>query len=86
MCYNSDEPRGIREDCHKLHAAVREYLKQQGGRGGRGRGRGRGRGCGGPTITEVSVRDLQSMVNSLPGEKTSPSFFRRIGYLTVEPR
>ena len=69
VCYNCDEAGHIREDCPKLHAAVRDYLKQQGGRGGRGR-RGRGRGRGGPAIA-VSIPDLQSMVDSLPREKST---------------
>ena len=69
VCYNFNEAGHIREDCPKLHAAVREYLKQ-GGRGGRGHGRGRGRGRGGPAIAEVSKPDLQSMVDSPPGEKS----------------
>ena len=70
VCYNCNEEGHIREDCPKLHAAVRDYLKQQGGRGGRGR-RGRGRGRGGPAIAAVSISDLQSMVDSLPGEKST---------------
>ena len=69
MCYNCNEAGHIREDSPKLHAAVRDYLKQPGGRGGRGRGRGPGRGRDGPAIVAVSIHDLQSMVDSLPGEK-----------------
>ena len=69
VCYNCNEAGHIREDCTKLHAAVRDYLKQQGGRGGRG-SRGRGRGRGGPGIVAVSSPDLQSMVDSLPGDKS----------------
>ena len=57
-------------DCTKLHAAVLDCLKQQRGRGGRGR-RGRGQGRGGPAIAAVSIPDLQSMVDSLPGEKST---------------
>ena len=71
VCYNCNEAGHIREDCSKLHAAVRDYVKQQGGRGGRGRGRGRGRGSGGLAITAVSIPYLQSMVDSLPGEKSA---------------
>ena len=69
-CYNCNEVGHIRADCPKLHAAVREYLKQQRGRGGRGR-RGRGPGPGGPSIAAVSIPDLQSMVDSPPGEKST---------------
>ena len=50
--------------------AEREYLKQQRGHGGRGR-RGRGQGRGGPAIAAVSIPDLQSMVDSLPSEKST---------------
>ena len=59
-------PRRLPQD----DAAVRDYLKQQGGRAGRGR-RGRGRGRGGPVIAAISIPDLQSMVDSLPGEKST---------------
>ena len=71
VCYNCNEAGHIREDRPKLHAAGRDYLKQQDGRGGRGRGRGRGRGGGGPAIAAVSIPELQSMVDSLPGEKST---------------
>ena len=70
VCYNCNEARHIREDCPKLHAPVHDYLKQRGGGGGRGR-RGRGRGRGGPAIAPVSIPDLQSMADSLPGEKST---------------
>ena len=71
MCYNCNEAGHIREDCPKLHAAVRDYLTQQGGRGGRGRGRGHGRGRGGPAIAAVNIPDLQSMVANLLVEKSA---------------
>ena len=71
VCYNYNEKGHIREDCPKLHAAVHDNLKQQGGCGGCGRGRGRGRGRGGPAIATVSIPDLQSMVDNLPGEKSA---------------
>ena len=71
VCYNCGEPGHVREHCQYLHAAVREYLKQQGARGGCGRGRGRGQGRGGPAIVTVSMPDLKSMVDSLPGEKSA---------------
>ena len=48
---------------------MRDCLKQQRGRGGRGR-KGLGQGRGGPAIAAVSILDLQSMVDSLPGEKS----------------
>ena len=35
LCYNCNEAGHVKADCPKLHAAVREYLKQQRGRGGR---------------------------------------------------
>ena len=70
VCYNCGEPGHIRDDCRNLHAAVRGYLKQQGGSGGYGRGRSRGRGRGGPAIAAVYIPDLQSIVDSLPGEKS----------------
>ena len=66
----SQRARNIREDCPKLHVAVQEYLKQQGGRGRRGYGRGHGRGRGGSAFVAVSIPDLQSMVDRLPGEKS----------------
>ena len=69
-CYNCNEVGHVRADCPKLHAAVRNYLKQQRGRGGRGR-RGRGQGRGGPAIAAVSIPNLQSMVDSLPREKST---------------
>ena len=71
VCYNCNEAGHIREDCPKLHAAVRDYLKQQGGGGGRRRGKGSGRGRGGPAIAAISIPDLQSMVDSLPGGKSA---------------
>ena len=71
VCDNRNEAGHIHGDCPKLHAALHEYLKQQGGRGSRGSGRGPGRGRGGPAIAAVSIPDLQSMVDSLPGEKTA---------------
>ena len=67
---NCNEAGHIREHCPKLHAAVRDYLKQQHGRGGRGR-RGRGRGRGVPAIAAVSIPDMQSMVDSFPGDKST---------------
>ena len=70
VCYNCNEAGHIREDCPKLHAAVRDYLMQQGGRGGRGRG-GRGRGRGGQAIAAISIPGLRSMVDSVPGEKST---------------
>ena len=71
VCYNCGEPGHIRKDCHKLHVAVREYVKQQGGRGDLGRGRGGGRGRDGQAIAAVNIPNLQSMVDSLPGEKSA---------------
>ena len=70
VCYNCIKAGHVKADCPKLYAAVREYLKAQRGRGGHGR-RGRGRGRGGPAIAAVSIPDLQSMVDSLPGEKST---------------
>ena len=73
VCYKCNEVGHVRADCPKLHAAVRDYLKQQRGRGGRGR-RGCGQGRGGPAIAVFSIPDLQSMVNNLPGEKSTSLF------------
>ena len=70
VCYNCNETWHIRADCPKLHAAVRDYLKQQAGRGGHGR-KGRGQGRGGPAIAVNSIPDLQSMEDSPPGEKST---------------
>ena len=81
--YTCGESGHIREDCPKLHAAGRDYLKRQGARGGRGRGKRRGRGRGGPAIAAVRIAALQSMVDSLPGVKSA---FLPHNWLTVELR
>ena len=54
-----------------MREAVRLFLEQKSGRGGPGRAKAAGGGGGGTTIAAVSITNLQNMVDSLPGEKSS---------------
>ena len=70
-CYNCNKIWHLREGCLELHREVRQYLKKQAvAARGRGRGRARGRGRGGPGVAAISVAEVQSMVDSLPGAES----------------
>ena len=58
----------MREDDSEMPAVVRQFLKKQCEQGGRGRGRGKGRG--GPAVAAISMADMQSMVDNLPGTES----------------
>ena len=69
LCYNCNKPGHMRDDCPDLPAVAREILNKQRKQAGRGCGRGKdhGKGGGGPGVAGISIANVQSILDNLPG-------------------